>query len=189
MYERFNEALAFAAEAHKGQHRKLTKTPYILHPMEVAAILDTLSDDEALLIAGLLHDTVEDSGIDPALIKARFGARVSALVQSETEDKRSDRPPAETWQERKEDSLLMLAHTRDLDVKRLWLADKLSNLRSFYRETRLHGDVLWSHMNQKDPRKHAWYYRRVADCVSELADTAAYLEFTELIQKVFGEGE
>ncbi len=189
MYEKLNEALAFAAEAHKGQLRKIVGTPYILHPMEVAAILSTLSGNEELLIAGLLHDTVEDCGVRPEEIAERFGLRVSALVQCETEDKLSDRPPEETWMERKADSLLILQHTQDLDVKRLWLADKLSNMRSFYREYRLHGDLLWNAMHQHDPKKHAWYYRTIARSLPELEGSAAYEEYTDLVRKVFGEEE
>ena len=108
MYEKLNEAIVFATQCHAGQIRKMANTPYILHPMEVAAIIGTMTGDEDIMIAGLLHDTIEDCNTDPRLIREKFGPRVSALVQSETEDKLSDRPPAETWQERKEESLLML---------------------------------------------------------------------------------
>ena len=183
--ELFDEALIFAAERHSGQRRKLADIPYILHPMEVAAIIATVTDDEDVMIAGLLHDTIEDCGTDPRVIREKFGPRVSALVQSETEDKLSDRPAAETWQERKEESLLMLEHTKDRDVKILWLADKLSNMRSFYREHLRLGDAMYQQLNQKDPAMHAWYYRMIAVMLSELSDYPAYREYTELIAKVF----
>ena len=189
MYEKLNEAIAFAAESHAGQMRKIANTPYILHPMEVAAIIGTMTNDEDVLIAGLLHDTVEDCGVDPRVIKERFGARAAALVQSETEDKLSDRPAAETWQQRKEESLLMLEHTKDRDVKILWLGDKLSNIRSFYREYRKDGDRIWSCLNQKDPKMQGWYYQTIAVLLSELSGTAAYDEYKELVEKLFGKGE
>ena len=179
-------AIVFACEAHSGQVRKLGGSPYILHPMEVAAIIGTLTDSRETMAAGLLHDTIEDCGVDPRVIKEQFGARVSALVQSETEDKLSDRPPAETWMERKADSLLMLKNTKDSDVKILWLADKLSNIRSFYREKLRSGDAIWQKLNQKDPKMHRWYYQTIADYMPELRGTAAYEEYTELIVKVFG---
>ena len=111
------EAIQFATEAHQGQMRKLANTPYILHPLEVASIISTLTSDLDTMAAGVLHDTVEDCDVDPKVIKEKFGARVSALVQSETEDKMSTRPAAETWMERKEESLLMLGLTKDKDVK------------------------------------------------------------------------
>ena len=189
MFEKFNEAVFFATEAHAGQIRKIAKTPYILHPMEVAAIIATMTNDEDVMIAGLLHDTIEDCDVDPRVIREKFGPRVSALVQSETEDKLSDRPPAETWVERKEESLLMLEHTKDMGVKIMWLADKLSNIRSFYREYMANGDALWQALNQKDPKIQGWYYKTIAKLLSELSDTAAYQEYSEIVCKMFGEGE
>lgn len=185
MYERLNEAIRFAVEAHAGQVRKMANTPYILHPMEVASIIGTMTDDEDVMIAGLLHDTIEDSGVDPGVIREKFGPRVSALVQSETEDRLSARPPAETWQARKEESLLMLEYTKDRDVKILWLGDKLSNMRSFYREHLKTGDAMYQALNQKDPAMHAWYYRTIGTLLAELSAYPAYAEYMELIDKVF----
>lgn len=183
------EAICFAAEAHSGQKRKMTGIPYILHPMEVASIIASITGDEDVMMAGLLHDTIEDCDVDPREIKRRFGARVSALVQSETEDRLSDRPPEETWKERKEESLLMLGMTSDRDVKILWLADKLSNMRSFYREFQKRGDAIWQGMHQKDPKMHEWYYKTIAENTRELSDTAAYAEYVRLVDAVFGGGD
>lgn len=180
------EAIIFATQAHMGQVRKMAETPYILHPLEVAAIISTMSDSLELMAAGVLHDTVEDCGVMPETIREKFGPRVAALVASETEDKLSDRPAAETWMERKEDSLLALQFTKDIDVKKLWLGDKLSNMRSFYREHEKKGDAIFQCLNQKDPKMHKWYYETIAKYISELSDTAAYKEFTELTAKVFG---
>lgn len=180
------EAILFATEAHGGQMRKLANTPYILHPLEVASIISTLTSDLDTMAAGVLHDTVEDCDVDPKVIKEKFGARVSALVQSETEDKMSTRSAAETWMERKEESLLMLGMTKDKDVKILWLADKLSNIRSFYREYKKQGDAIWLALNQKDPKKQEWYYRTIASYLSELSETAAYQEYILLVNGIFG---
>lgn len=189
MSQFLDEAIAFAVQSHAGQVRKMAHTPYILHPMEVAVIISTITADEKIMAAGLLHDTVEDCNVDPREIKRRFGARVAALVQSETEDKLSDRPSSETWMARKEESLLMLQLTHDRDVKILWLGDKLSNIRSFYREWLARGDAIWLELNQKDPKKHAWYYRTIAEYLKELEDTAAYQEYVELVNKMFPKGE
>lgn len=179
------EAIFFATEAHHGQVRKMADTPYILHPLEVASIISTITHDQEVMAAGLLHDTVEDCGVDPKEIKEKFGARVAALVQSETEDKLSDRPASETWQQRKEESLVMLENTKNIDVKILWLADKLSNMRSFYREYMRQGDRIWEYLNQKDKKMHAWYYRTIAENLKEFSTYAAYQEYVELVEKVF----
>ncbi len=187
MFERLNEAIKFATDCHAGQIRKLAMTPYIMHPLEVSAIISTMTNDEDIMIAGLLHDTVEDCDLDPMIIREKFGKRVSALVQSETEDKLSNRPSSETWMERKEESLLMLRYTKDRDVKILWLADKLSNIRSFYREYLKSGDEIWLTLNQKDKKMQEWYYRTIAELLSDLSDTVAYKEYTLLVDKIFME--
>lgn len=190
MSQLLDDAIYFATQAHAGQMRKMANTPYILHPLEVAVIISTMTDDENVMAAGLLHDTVEDCDVDPKEIKARFGPRVAALVQSETEDKLSERPAEETWMERKEESLLMLQHTKDRDVKILWLGDKLSNIRSFYREWLRQGDQMWQALHQKDPKMQGWYYRTIARYLKEeLSDTAAYREYVDLVERIFGEGE
>ena len=181
------KAIVYAAKKHEGQIRKMAETPYILHPCEVAAIISTLTDSLETMAAGVLHDTIEDCGADPAEIKELFGARVSALVQSESEDKLSERPPEDTWMQRKAESLLMLKMTRDRDVKILWLADKLSNIRSFYRGYLQYGGGVWDFFHQKDPKMHEWYYRTVAEYTKELSGTAAYGEYLDLIEKLFGE--
>lgn len=183
------EAILFATKAHEGQMRKMAKTPYILHPLEVAAIISTVTSDQETMAAGVLHDTVEDCNVDPKEIKQRFGARVSALVQSETEDRLSDSPPEQTWMARKEESLLMLKHTKDRDVKILWLGDKLSNIRSFYRAYCKDGDAIWQGLHQKDPKMQGWYYKTIAEYLSDLSDTAAYQEYVQLVKAIFDKGE
>ena len=185
MGELLDKAIVFATSAHSGQVRKMANTPYILHPLEVATIIATLGGNEELMAAGLLHDTVEDCNVDPLEIRKLFGSRVHALVASETEDKLSDRPPEETWMERKQESLIMLKHSNDIDVKKLWLGDKLSNIRSFYRAYVKEGDAMWHYFHQNDPKMQAWYYRTITDCLSELSDTVAYKEYVMLVEAIF----
>ena len=79
----------------------------------------------------------------------------------------------------------MLEHTKDISVKMMWLGDKLSNMRSFYREYLKKGDSLWQQFNQKDPAEQAWYYRRIIKAIPELKDTDAYREFVQLTEEIF----
>lgn len=183
----FERALCYATEKHSGQVRKLSESPYILHPIEVAAIVGTMTDDKDILAAAVLHDTVEDTDATIEELKEKFGKRVALLVMTETEDKRDDRPPAETWELRKEETLLILENTKDIAVKMMWLGDKLSNIRSFAREYRKKGDEIWQALNQKDPAKQAWYYKTIASCLSELKDCAAFHEYVSLVYYVFKE--
>ena len=120
---RLNKAITFATERHSGQVRKSTTIPYILHPLEVLQILYSMRADTDLLIAGVLHDTVEDTDTTLDEIREIFGDDVAELVASNSEDK------SKTWDERKQHTITELAKA-DNRVKMLVLADKLSNIRS-----------------------------------------------------------
>lgn len=181
----FERAVAYANEKHQGMRRKLTKTPYILHPLEAAVIASTLTNDEEVISATLLHDTVEDTDATADEIKELFGDRVAALVASETENKRRDLPPEQSWKIRKEESLYDLKNSDDIGVKILWLSDKLSNMRSFYRTWREKGDEAWNSFHQKDMSLQAWYYRSVAEYTKELKSTDAWEEYNKIIEIIF----
>ena len=159
--ELVSEAIAFAVKAHDGMRRKKSEAPYILHPMEAAVIVGTMTDDQNLIAAAALHDVVEDANITIDEIEEKFGKRVRELVESETEDKRADLPPESTWRIRKEESLAVLKNTEDIGVLMVWLGDKLSNMRAIYRDFKAEGISMWQRFNQKDPDEQAWYYRSI----------------------------
>ena len=186
--ELVSEAIAFAAKAHDGMRRKKSEAPYILHPMEAAVIVGTMTDDQSLIAAAALHDVVEDAGITIEEVEERFGKRVRELVESETEDKRADLPPADTWRLRKEESLAVLKNTDDIGVLMVWLGDKLANMRSLYRAMKVEGDAMWQRFNQKDVNEHAWYYGSIAKLTERLSDTSAWIEYKALTELVFGKG-
>ena len=187
--ELVSEAIVFAAKAHDGMRRKKSDAPYILHPMEAAVIVGTMTDDQNLIAAAALHDVVEDAGITLDEIKEKFGQRVWELVRSETEDKREDLPPAQTWRIRKEESLAVLKNAEDIAVLMVWLGDKLANMRSIYRDFKVEGVAMWQRFNQKDINEQAWYYRSIAKLTERLSDTSAWLEYKTLTELVFGKGE
>ena len=187
--ELVSEAIAFAVNAHDGMRRKRSDTPYILHPMEAAAIVGTMSDDQSLIAAAALHDVVEDAGITIEEIEEKFGKRVRELVESETEDKRADMPPSDTWRIRKEESLSVLKNTEDIGVLMVWLGDKLANMRSIYRDWKIKGDDMWQSFNQKDVKEQAWYYFSIVKLTERLSDTSAWLEYKTLTELVFGKRE
>ena len=187
--ELVSQAIIFAANAHDGMRRKKSASPYILHPMEAATIVGSMTDDQELIAAAALHDVVEDAGIPMEQIEENFGKRVRELVQSETEDKRADRPPQETWRLRKEESLAVLKNTDDIGVLMVWLGDKLANMRSLYRSFKLEGDAMWQNFNQKDKNEQAWYYESIVKYTCRLRDTSAWNEYKTLTELVFGKGE
>ena len=187
--ELVSEAIAFAVKAHDGMRRKKSEVPYILHPMEAAVIVGTMSEDQCLIAAAALHDVVEDAGVSIEEIEERFGGRVRELVASETEDKRADLPPADTWRIRKEETLSVLKNTEDLGVLMVWMGDKLANMRAIYRDWKVEGDAMWQRFNQKDPEEQAWYYRSIVRLTERLSHTSAWIEYKTLTELVFGKGE
>ena len=187
--ELVSEAIAFAVKAHDGMRRKKSDSPYILHPMEAAVIVGTMTDDQHLIAAAALHDVVEDAGITMEEIGERFGSRVRELVESETENKREDTPPEETWRIRKEESLTVLKNTDDIGVLMVWMGDKLANMRAIYRDFKVEGHAMWQRFNQKDVSAQAWYYRSIADLTRRLSHTSAWIEYQTLTELVFGKGE
>ena len=184
--ELVSEAIMFAVKAHDGMRRKKSELPYILHPMEAAVIVGTMSDDQNLIAAAALHDVVEDAGITLEEVEMRFGKRVRELVGAETEDKRADLPPTDTWRIRKEESLEVLKNTEDIGVLIVWLGDKLANMRSIYRDFKVEGVQMWQRFNQKDVNEQAWYYRSIIKLTDRLSDTSAWLEYKTLTELVFG---
>ncbi len=182
----FDRAVCFAVKAHEGQKRK-DGAPYILHLLEDAAIVGTITNDLEVLAAAALHDTVEDTGTTPEQIKENFGDRVYELVMHETENKRHELPPAETWRIRKEESLEMLAKTDDRAVKIMWLGDKLSNIRGFFRMYQKEGYDCFKRCNNHDPRDHCEYYGRILELLRELEEYPAYKEYELIYRSLFSQ--
>lgn len=179
-----DKAIVFATREHEGQYRKGTKIPYILHPLEAAAIVGTMTTDDELIAGAVLHDVVEDTETTVEDIREPFGERVAQLVASESENKREDQAAESTWKIRKMETLEHLQNA-PVAVKMITLGDKLSNIRAINRDYTAIGDELWNRFNQKDKNEHYWYYSSIALCLAELADYAAYDEYIELVEKTF----
>ena len=187
--ELVSEAIAFSTKAHDGMRRRKNNVPYILHPMEVGAIVGTMTDKQEVIAASVLHDVVEDAGITMEEIEEKFGPRVKELVASETENKREELPPEETWFVRKEESLEKLRTTDDIEILMLWIGDKLSNIRAIYRDFLVEGNALWNKFHQSDINVQAWYYRSVMKYTERLSHTLAWIEYKTLVEKIFGAEE
>ena len=189
MKDLVSEAIAFATKAHDGMRRRKSEAPYILHPMEVAVIVGTMTENQEVIAAGVLHDVVEDAGISIEEICEKFGARVMELVASETENKCEELPPEDTWQIRKEESLEKLRTADDIEILMLWIGDKLSNIRTIYRDYLVEGDALWNKFHQSDITVQAWYYRSIMKYTERLSNTLAWEEYRTLVEKIFGTEE
>lgn len=180
-----DDAIVFATEAHKGMMRKGTDIPYILHPLEAAAIVGTMTQDPEVIAAAVLHDTVEDNEhITLDDIRKRFGLRIRNLVAAESEIKEED--AAGSWQRRKEATVRYLSTEATKFERIIALGDKLSNIRAMHRDYTTIGDELWERFNQQDKTMHGWYYREIAKALEPLSRSWAYKEYCSLVEKVFG---
>ena len=182
---KLDRAIRFAVNAHEGQKRKGKDRPYILHPLEVLTVVSSLTEDEDVLCAAVLHDTVEDTSVTPEEIGRAFGARVRALVAAESENKREDQDAGTTWRIRKQETVDHLT-AAERDVQLICLGDKLSNLREIARDYADSGDGLWQRFNQKDKRRHAWYYGAVFAILEEsFGEVPPIREYRKLLRAVF----
>ncbi len=179
-----DRAITFAVKAHQGMERKGKGFPYIVHPMEAVCIVATMTNDQELLAAAALHDVIEDTDTTADDLKKEFGERVAMLVEAESDDKTGG-SKAETWHQRKQDTLDRLRNA-DLDIKIVALGDKLSNMRAIAHDYAVLGDELWNRFTVKDPAEHAWRYHALAEALNDLSDTDAYKEFYTLVNKTFG---
>ncbi len=178
---RLEKAIAFASQRHKGATRKGKDTPYILHPLETVTILAAMDADINLLMAGVLHDTVEDTDATLQDILDNFGEDVAELVASHSEDK------SKSWQERKQHTIDEL-QTADIRHKMLVIADKIANLRDMAKDYRTVGENLWDRFNASK-EYIAWYYNGIVDGLAELQRCEntrdAYWELTNLYKDLF----
>ena len=186
MMNKIEEAIIYATIMHQGKTRKLGNTPFILHPLEVAQILSTLTNDPDVITAGILHDIVEDTDGTLEEIRKRFGERVAFIVSSESENDYPGETHIESWKKRKEESLNNLKSNPDRDVRMLWLADKLSNIRSLAGNYSEYGEKIWESFHQHDPEMHHWYYQSIAEQLElALNKTGAFKEFIQHINFIW----
>lgn len=131
--ERINHAIDVAKQAHEGQFRK-TGEPYIIHPLAVKKILEEWGMDEDTLIAGVLHDTVEDTSLTLDDIRKEFGESVAFLVDGVTKlsNARTGMRDIDTYLPATKDNFLrlMIALGDDIRVLIIKLADRLHNIRT-----------------------------------------------------------
>lgn len=135
---RVKKAVEFATKAHEGQFRK-TGEPYIIHPLAVKKILEEWGMDEDTIVAGILHDTVEDTEVALEDIRKEFGETVAFLVDGVTKvsKARSGMRDIDTYLPKTKDNFLrlMIALGDDIRVLIIKLADRLHNMRTLSAHT------------------------------------------------------
>src|SRR6202165_5146240 len=125
------KAYVYSAKVHQGQVRK-SGEPYLIHPLEVAGILSDLKLDEASIVAGLLHDTIEDTLAKPEEIKELFGNEVLDLVEGVTKLGTFQSSQNTSIEEKQAENFrkMLVAMAKDIRVILVKLADRTHNMRT-----------------------------------------------------------
>lgn len=180
---RYYDAIHFTLKAHDGQMRKLEGDIYAAHPIEVGFILSECDVAYEVIIAGILHDTLEDTTATYSLLKNRFGNKVARLVKGVSEDDKSL-----NWKTRKQKSINHLKNEASKEEKYIICADKLSNIKSFSRSLKNienpQESFIWKKFNA-GYKKQKWYYKESLKGLKELKGKKIYEELSKYIKKVF----
>lgn len=150
-------ALDYAADAHQAQTRKGSAIPYLGHLLGVASLVIDHGGDEEQAIAGLLHDVLEDCGLQHAdPIRERFGERVLRIVEACTDGTPDESGEKAPWRARKQAYLAHLADVAD-DALLVSACDKLHNARAIASDLASGQDVFARFKGGRDGT--LWYYQ------------------------------
>lgn len=186
------KAICKAVTLHKDQYRKGNerKEPFVLHVISVGEILAQHTDDEEIIIAGILHDSIEDGREDggryaPEKLKEEFGQRVHDIVMDVTEDMELKVNPNSraTWKERK---LRYIDHLHRASHEGLLVscADKIHNLRSLYLSLAEDREDVWGRFNA--PKEEIkWYYGAILDYLRARLDGAMIEDYEEIFKRIW----
>jgi (p)ppGpp synthase/HD superfamily hydrolase len=155
---RIDSALCFAARLHANQRRKGTDIPYIVHPMHVALLLDRYGFGEDVLIAGLLHDVVEDTPCGLAELREEFGDKVADLVDWCTGLDKSF-----SWEVRKQATVERL-RAAPVEAKAVACADKAHNLNTIVDALERGEADFWSRFS-RGPESQLVYFRGLVEAL------------------------
>jgi len=178
-----SKAIEFASKAHMGQKRKASGIPYISHPLSVAKTLIEHHCAEELVIAAVLHDTIEDTEVTRDELQRHFGERITSLVESVSEPDRSA-----TWEVRKQHTIAFLQDAPP-DVLLIACADKLDNARSLHHDWLRLGEKVWSFFSRPKPDQ-CWYYASLADLFTRRATDEPLISLSQqlktTVEELFG---
>lgn len=165
-----NLALKTASKAHRDQARKGTDIPYISHPVAVAMIINEYTTDENTIVAGVLHDILED--VKPSIysemdMRGDFGDKITDIVKDVSEDKVAGEPE-KPWIERKKGYLAHLDNLANVEPIIVSTADKIHNLTDMLDEYERVGNELWQRFNaSKDDE--LWFYKTFLEIIQKKA--------------------
>lgn len=174
-------AKQFAIDAHKGQVRKSEpEKPMVIHPINVANILEQYGFDDSVISAGYLHDVIEDTKYTKEDLEKIFGDDITSLVIGATEPNKSL-----TWEERKKHTIETIKNL-DLRHKSIVCADKISNLEDLRNLSEIKGEYNFSCF-KRGYEKQKWYYTEVYKSLinNEDENYEMFVRLKKLIDHIF----
>lgn len=177
-----------SAVLHRNQTRKDNSLyPFIIHPYSVAFILSNYTQDEGIIVAGLLHDVLEDvpdySAND---MRKEFGEKIYKIVKEVSEDKDpndGNENSVASWRKRKDGYLANLKND-SFEAMMICAADKIHNLRSMIEAYKTQGEKLWDKFNAPLDKK-IWFYGECLNILKERLDNP----IVEELERVYLEAE
>jgi (p)ppGpp synthase/HD superfamily hydrolase len=177
------QAIHTALTAHGNQKRKLDYDQYVAHPLEVGVILAQFQQPDAVICAGILHDTLEDTTLTYDMLKQDFGTDIADLVNAVTEQDKSL-----SWHERKTHYINQIntyqSHPLFKSILLIVCADKLTNLTNIASHKTILGEGLWDKFNAGQAEQQ-WYYEHILVCLEPISDHALYRRLKAVIKEVF----
>lgn len=178
--ELIDYAIYYATRAHNGQKRKSDKNvDMIFHPYTVAMMIQRAGGSNEAVIAGLLHDVVEDTPYSLEDIRNEFGDKIAFVVSEVSEKKELE------WEERKQEAINRIK-TASIDGKLVECADKISNLETMYNLYGEIGEEIWNSF-KRPKEKQKWYYTEMYNAVIQNTNEKNILfdRYKKILEKLF----
>lgn len=183
------KAIDLASQLHADQKRVLTGVPYVSHLFGVAVILNQYTDDEDVVIAGLLHDVLED--VSPSIYNENdllrdFNSRILTIVEDVSEKQFDNLTKQKvSWEKRKTDYLNHLATKSMPESVLVSMADKYNNWNSILNMLKIKGKLIWLYFNS-DQVKQIWFMESYLQVLINLGyrNHPLFLELDELIKQI-----
>lgn len=179
------KAINYAAIKHKGQVRIGDGSlPYIIHPIAVAWILNSWDASEDVIIAGLLHDTVEDCGVSLKELDKEFGEKIAIMVEDVSEEYsfKKYNKQSESWLVRKQKYLDHIKIS-SIESMTICVADKIHNLRSFKQYYENFGEKIFDTFYFPSDNK-VWFFEEILQIVENNLESSIVEELKEAISQL-----
>lgn len=169
-------ALQIAVAAHKEQVRKDNGTPYVVHPIMVARIVERYGFGEMVIAAALTHDALEDTEVSEAALRTELGDEVVDIVTAVSEDKSLE------WEDRKQQYIEAVVAASE-ETKAVSVADKIHNAECIMRGHALLGAKVWEKFNRGKAKK-LWFERTLCDQLKAVWKHPMLEEYDRLVRQL-----